>query len=840
MDQHSVYSRHSQRSRRRRRQYNTASKSVKSFSSTSTLAVTQIKIYELTKWQNLSKGIWFAMVVETNPCSNKESINGFLDALEWLRIGEISDLEFNNLYEAWICEKQSEPKPKYYNIIEDQILVSFVSFRKILMDRKYSIADLESISSILIKEANKIELKKHYFTPTWLMLIDSLFFSMDLLKSGILTIDDLLLLCVVLNPNKFILYNDKKQQITDSLSKLRSSGNLEFTFSRDLTNDTLTRLSAEAYDLLFRLGSRDITVNSPYSGVISLFVFKQQIKRMAVKSNSSHVFSENNIKHYLTQLHKLKESLKNTNFYKRRQNTPMLVSLWQECVISNTIGNTPDSLKLCMFLCHQASLIRWQKYKRDSSWHSKEQVHQIWLHFLDINSNINSSVSSTLFLQLENSVNLYVSRIVKQLLTRKRDEISYQKETYPQEVVEPLKIRTDEEIGSCGRQSVRSTNTYNNFHFSIAAEQRNLTIPQQLKTEATIKKQLQEMSTRYKESQEKYNNSDAINEFNKKAALNGSVSISGSQFDVFQKINSSSKLNIDRNVLLQQSAKSDVHQNLSNFQNLNSQANVMSSRSLIKTTPNAKDEVMLSKISEKYEEEDNMNSGVFIVYHSEVFVLAKSTWTLDTMVVKVKYNLFYLYFENEKSEVCLKDCKIRPVISINSDKQRHRLILLHVNDVSIQYEIALHDNQTREYLLKLFSFAISTSRTNFLMKEQEDSQIGIETGRISSRNLKTSELNRADSTSTIEKELFEGNKSVSNSDHGGNYIPQVPKRPPPLLTPRPVDLTNNGYRYISSQTSFRSSNSVKSSRSGVGDGGAAALERLTLATEQLRKALVSD
>lgn len=237
---------------------------------------------ELVQWQELSTGLWFSVVVETNPLASLKAVASFLDSLKWRLHASITEEEFTVLFLEWRRSGKSRP---HYLVREPGLDVSLEQFRALMVMKGLSdCGTIQQMLGLLVNECNRAELALGYFSAGWLALLETLFFALDVTGKGFISAEDLLWLVL-------------SEQSPHGLR---------------LSETTASVVQAKSRHRLSEFGARRSPLETPYCGRVSLFCFKQHVKRCASKLDSKHPFNQLSLQKMLARLQRFSENCDTT------------------------------------------------------------------------------------------------------------------------------------------------------------------------------------------------------------------------------------------------------------------------------------------------------------------------------------------------------------------------------------------------------------------------------------------------------------------------------------------------------------------------------------------------
>lgn len=168
-----------------------------------------------SRWLNLSTTLW-AISIRGISCSDTDEylsgLSSFLDVMEWKMTGKVNDEEFTFLYSEW----KKHSYPQLGSGSDESQPCSYVPdiqrIRQILLLRNASEEDLSQFIGYVIHESNMTLLNipisyqmrnstmrnvsnLELCSDSWLILCESLFFSLDVMGYGFLQFDDILFFC---------------------------------------------------------------------------------------------------------------------------------------------------------------------------------------------------------------------------------------------------------------------------------------------------------------------------------------------------------------------------------------------------------------------------------------------------------------------------------------------------------------------------------------------------------------------------------------------------------------------------------------------------------------------
>ena len=283
---------------------------------------------DLLHWQDLSTGLWFCVIVESNPLASLKSASTFLDSITWRASGKITEAEFGAIFHDW--SRRSKPMP-HYVVREPDLTVSLSKFRGLMVAKQLNVAsEIQQMLGILVNETNKTELRAGYFTPQWLAIIETLFFALDVRGRGFITVQDLLWLALA------------EATLPD----------------REAPGVRLKSVMAATRHRLADFGARRSPLESPYCGRVSLFCFKQHIKRCASKLDRKHPFNALNLQKMIARLQRVADVC-DTSMRPSRE----VVLGWDERIDAD--GNKGKKValrldpKVVLWTVEQAPVMQW-------------------------------------------------------------------------------------------------------------------------------------------------------------------------------------------------------------------------------------------------------------------------------------------------------------------------------------------------------------------------------------------------------------------------------------------------------------------------------------------------
>lgn len=153
------------------------------------------------RFLQVSGTLWTLVVNDSHRTATQATLSQFLDVMTWRAHDKITAEEFSVLYAEWIqhagsvldgYKSSSASVSVQKSHVKHRHLLSLNIFRALLLEKKFSEADLDLFVGLLLNEVNMKLLHstityqstgKHSLavvTPQWLALSEELFFAIDL------------------------------------------------------------------------------------------------------------------------------------------------------------------------------------------------------------------------------------------------------------------------------------------------------------------------------------------------------------------------------------------------------------------------------------------------------------------------------------------------------------------------------------------------------------------------------------------------------------------------------------------------------------------------------------